>query len=47
MQSFYVGNFKSRLSGAELALYDKLYSFEATDADTGERLEFRTSFTGI
>lgn len=47
MQSFYGGNFKSRLSGAELALYDKLYSFEATDADTGERLEFRTSFTDV
>ncbi len=47
MQSFYGGDVKSRLSAAELALYDRLYSFNASDADTGERLEFRTSFTGI
>lgn len=47
MQSFYGGDVKSRLSAAELALYDRLYSFNASDADTGERLEFRTSFTDI
>lgn len=47
MKQLYGENFKNRLNETELAMYDKLYSFEGIDADTGERLELRTSFTGI
>ncbi len=47
MKQLYGEGFKSRLTEAEAALYEKLYSFEAVDADTGERLKFENSFTGI
>ena len=44
MKQLYGDGFKSRLTQAQLELYDKLYSFEAVDADTGERLTFKTSY---
>lgn len=46
IKQLYGDSFKSLLRENELKMYDKLYSFEGIDADTGERLEFKTSFTG-
>lgn len=47
MKQLYGKNFKARLNDEQLAMYDKLYAFEAIDGDTGEKLEFKTSFYAV
>lgn len=46
MKQLYGEHFRERLTAHEQSMYEKLYSFEAIDADTGERLAFLTSYTG-
>ncbi len=45
MKRLYGDNFTARLKANEKALYEKLYSFEAVDADTGKKLSLENSFT--
>lgn len=45
MKQLYGEGYISRLNLAGRVLHEKLYSFVAIDADTGERLGFRTSYT--